>query len=348
MTKKQIIIGIDTHKEFHVAAAIDLTSRVVDYLTFDANRAGFRDLIAWVKKTGSVLRFGIEGTGCYGASLSRFLAANNFEVLEINRPNRQLRRSRGGKTDYVDAESAARSALSGELSICPKSALGYVESLRPLRVTRRSAIKSRSVVYNQIEALLVTAQDQLREESKKMTRNERITFLSQKRPDESQSEIFALRSLAKRALLLTEEINEIDQRLERILAANAPKELLELKGVGTDVAGALLVAIGDNPDRMRSVASFSALCGVSPVNASSGKTIRHRVNRGGNREANSALWRIVMVRLSHDERTKTYVEKRTLEGKSKKEIIRCLKSYVAREVFNAITTSMSCELAQAA
>lgn len=259
-------------------------------------------------------------------------------VVEVDRPNRQVRRRRG-KSDPVDAEAAARAALNGGASGVPKSRDGAVESLRALRVARRSAMKARTQVANQIVGLMVAAPARLRERLERLDAAARIGRCANFRPgplsDPGEATKTALRMLARRHEALTEELDELDAAIAELCHAANPA-LLGAVGVGVDVASILLIAAGDNPERMHSDAAFAALCGASPVEASSGKIVRHRLNKGGNREANHALWRIVMVRLSCDPRTKAYRARRTAEGKSIREIVRCLKRHVAREIYHLL------------
>jgi transposase len=331
--------GVDTHKDLHVAAVIDEIGRVLGVETFPTTTAGHARLHRWLRRHGEVVRVGVEGTGAYGAGLARFLADNDVEVVEVDRPNRQLRRRRG-KSDPVDAEAAARAALNGEASGAPKTRCGPVEMIRTLRVARRSAIRARTQAANQLHALVTTAPDDLRCQLRALPLAELAEKARRFRPGPlttpTAATKLAMSSIARRWLALGEEVARLDVELDRLVNEAAPK-LVARKGVGTDTAGALLVAAGDNPDRLRSERSFAALCGASPVDASSGRHQRHRLNRGGDRQANSALWRIVLVRMSCDPRTRAYVERRTSEGLSKKEIIRCLKRYVARELYADLT-----------
>jgi transposase len=289
---------------------------------------------------GQVARVGVEGTGAYGAGLARYLSGQGVTVLEVNRPNRQVRRRRG-KSDTTDAEAAARAALNGEASGTPKAGDGPVEALRALRVARRSAMKARTQAANQIRDLIVTAPDELRARLRALDTAGRVRACARFRigpaSDTAEATRRTLRCLARRHQALTAEIDELDQAIGQ-LCARANPALLAARGVGTEVASALLVAAGDNPGRMRTEASFAALCGTSPVEASSGKITRHRLNRGGNRAANNALWRIAMVRLTCDQRTKDYAAARRAEGKTDREIIRSLKRYIAREVYTLITS----------
>jgi transposase len=331
--------GVDTHGEVHVAAVIDATGRILGTASFAATAAGYRGLLRWLRRHGQVMRVGVEGTGSYGAGLARYLTGEGVAVIEVNRPDRQRRRRRG-KSDTVDAEAAARAALNGDAAGTPKTGGGPVESVRVLRLARRSAIKARTQAANQIRDLIVTAPDQLRSRLRNLDTDKRVAACARFRTgevtDPAEATKLALRTLARRYRELSAEIDALDDQIARLCAAINPA-LLAARGVGPEVAATLLVTAGDNPHRMGSEAAFAALCGASPVEASSGKVTRHRLNSGGDRQANNALWRIVLVRMSSDPRTRAYVARRTLEGKSKKEIIRCLKRHVAREVFRLLT-----------
>ncbi len=336
-----VTVGVDTHGEVHVAAAFtsDL-GRPLGHLEIPTTPAGHGRLLRWAQAFGDATpRFGVEGTGAYGAGLAGHLRGAGCTVIEINRPNRQTRHARG-KSDPIDAEAAALAVLSGEASSVPKSDEDRVGMIRTLRVARRSAVQSTTQISNQVKGLIVTAPAELREQLRLFSGHDLIETLAGMRPGSITTPTAAtkmtLRSLARRHQFLSEEIATLNAELERLTQEAAP-QLCAIKGVGPDVAGALLVAAGDNPERLRSEASFAHLCGVAPLPASSGKTTgRHRLNRGGNRQANNALWRIVIGRLRWHQPTRDYMARRTKEGLSKKEIIRCLKRYVAREVFRAL------------
>ena len=326
--------GVDTHKDVHVAAAIDQLGRILGTSSFSTNQVGYRRLLDWLKRFGQLSKVGVEGTGAYGAGLCRFLTEADVVVVEVNRPDRQRRRLRG-KSDTVDAESAARAALNGEATAIPKTGDGLVEGVRALRVARRSAIKARSQAGLQIRDLVLTAPSPLRETLEPLSTHDRAVTCSRMRPTNETNPVQiikkALRLLGQRVVSLTAEIDELDPQIAALCSQINPA-LLGARGVGPAVAATLLVVAGDNPERLRSESAFAALCGVAPIEASSGRTTRHRLNRGGNRQANSALWRIALVRMATEQRTKDYVEKRTSEGKTKKEIIRCLQRHVAREI----------------
>ena len=336
-TSRVVVGGIDTHKDLHVAAVIDTAEMVLATHSFSTTRAGYRALIKWMRSFGDITKIGVEGTGSYGAGICRHLVDAGIEVLEVDRPDRSDRR-RKGKDDDLDAISAARAALHGRRISTPKSKDGAVESLRVLRVTRQTAIRARRNALQLLRMTIVAAPDELRDQVRNLTRMQLIRTCAAWRPELSNAadpvaaNRIALKSLARRILELGDEIAGLDQLIEPLVKALAPL-LLERVGIGIEVAGQLLVTAGDNRDRLRSEASFAMLCGVAPLPASSGLTRRHRLNRGGDRQANSALHLAVISRLRVDQRTKDYVAKKTAEGHSKLEIIRCLKRYLAREVY---------------
>ena len=335
-----VTLGVDTHADTHVAAALDQAGRLLGTRTIPTTPAGYAALLAWATTLGSVDRIGVEGTGSYGAGLARWLRAHGQVVVEVDRPDRAARR-RQGKADDLDAHAAARAVQAGTATTTPKAADGQVEMLRSLRLARRSAVKARTQAANQLSALLVTAPDGLRAQLRGLPLAELVATAARLRPDQppatpTDAAKFALRSVAGRWLRLTEEITELDVQLERLVATAAPA-LVAVKGVGTQTAAALLVAAGDNPQRLRSEGAFAHLCGVAPIPASSGKTTRHRLSRGGNRQANSALYLIAVGRMAWHPPTCAYVKRRTAQGKTKAEIIRCLKRYIARELYAVLT-----------
>ena len=334
-----VFLGVDTHSDAHVAVALDGTGRHLGGLTVPNDQVGYVRLWEWVLGLGVLVATGVEGTGSHGAGLSRFLRARGASVLEVNRTNRQHRR-RHGKHDAGDAEAAARAVMAGTASGEPKGADGAVESVRALRVARRSAVKARTKAANQMHALLSTAPERLREDLRGLATGrlalKASRFRCDARPgDPTAATKFAMRSVARRHCVLSEEIAELDAQIEWLIREAAP-ELVALDGVGPDTAAALLTAAGDNPERLNSEAAFAHLCGAAPVPASSGKVVRHRLNPGGNRDANRALHVVALSRLRCDHRTREYVARRTAEGKSKKEAMRCLKRYIARETYRAI------------
>jgi transposase len=330
--------GVDTHGDTHVAAALDPLGGLLGTRSFDVTPDGYHELLDWLVSFGELRVVGIEGTGTYGAGLARYLRRQGAQVVEVDRPNRQARR-RHGKSDSLDAVEAARTALSGRAGIA-KTRDGAVEAIRVLIVARRTATQSRNKALVQMRHLVLTAPDELRLRLKGLDQARLIHEAKGLRPSRSADQVTVatkatLRSLALRIVALDAERDDIDTYLDPLVAATAP-ELLALLGVGTIVAGTLLVAAGDNPERLRSEAAWARLCGVAPIEASSGKVTRHRLDRGGDRQANSALWRIVIVRMVCDPATQAYVERRIKEGRSKREIVRVLKRYVAREVYRTL------------
>ncbi|MFJ7201077.1 MULTISPECIES: IS110 family transposase [unclassified Streptomyces] len=308
MTADEIAVigGVDTHTDFHQAAVIDSTGRHLATEAFETTPDGYRRLLDWLRSHGEVLALGMEGTGAYGAELARFLTTHGVTVVEVDRPDRKARRT-NGKSDPVDAYAAATAVLSGWATGTPKSRDGIVEAIRVLRVTRKSAVKARTQTINQIRTLTVTAPSEVRDKLRGLSARELID------------------TLARRYQVLDEEIKDADKEIGPLVTQVAPR-LVALPGVGPETAGQLLTSAGGNPDRLRSEAAFAHLCGA----ARSGRTYRHRLNRGGDRAANNALHTIVLVRMKCDQRTREYVARRTAEGMAKKDI---MKRFVAREIY---------------
>jgi transposase len=343
-TVVDVVLGVDTHLDVHLAVALDHLGRRLGAFSVPTTKKGYESLLTWAEGFGPVRCAGVEGTSSYGAGLARHLRAVGIEVREVERPKRR-NRGRNGKSDLIDAEAAARAVLAGEAAGEPKSADGRVEMIRTLRSARRSAVKARSQAANQLQGFVVTAPEELRQRLRELTTKKLVSVAARMRPGKDLDDVqtatkFALRSVARRYQALSQEIAELDAQLDRLVAEAAP-ELISLPAVGTDHAATLLLTVGDNPERLGSEASFASLCGVSPVEASSGKVVRHRLNRGGNRDANRSLHLICVVRMRVDERTRRYVARRTAEGKSKQEIMRCLKRYIAREVYRVLVSSVS-------
>ena len=336
-----VIGGVDTHKELHVAAVVDEHDRIVGSQSFATTRQGYNQMLAWMRSFGLVRRVGVEATGTYGAGLLRYLQKAGVEVLEVTSPDKGDRRKRG-KSDDLDAQNAAHAAFAGKRTVTPKSRDGMIEALRVLKACRKTAVAARRVALQMIHNTVVCAPDDLRDQLRKLTRMKLIRTLAAWRPDltdfrnVASAYRIALRSLARRYLELHDEIGDLDRMIGAIVDELAPN-LVAQNSIGHESAAQLLLTAGDNSERLHSEASFAALCGVSPVPASSGKTTRHRLNRGGDRAANSALHIIAIGRLRTDPRTKAYVAKRIAEGHSKLEAIRCIKRYIAREVFALIS-----------
>ncbi len=339
----ELILGVDTHLDKHVGVLINGFGKYLDTLIIETNPAGYQKMVKWTQSFGCLRRAGVEGTGTYGAGLARFLIKQGVEVSEINRPDRSMRRFRG-KSDPTDAESAARTVLAGNATSVPKSQSGAAEAMRIVSVARRSAVKSRTQTINQLRGLLVSAPDNISSRLWKSKPAECVAgcvdldTLGDSNWLTAMSTTLSL--LAKRWTYLTAELKELDKTLEG-LTASAGKRVRKQFGVGPQTAAVLLAVAGDNPERLRNEAALASLCGVSPLEASSGKTVRHRLNRGGNREANNALWTIAMVRMRSDPKTKIYVDRRTTEGKSQKEIHRCLKRYIIRELYPLILADLT-------
>lgn len=337
-TTTEAVLGVDTHKDFHVAALVSVLGVLLAWRRFPATARGYQQLLAWAGTLAVVRRAGVEGTHSFGVALTRCLGAAGLQVIEVNQPDKAERRRRG-KTDALDAEAAARAVLSGRAGAIAKSSDGPVEMIRLFNLAKASAVKSRTQAINQLKAVLIGAEPRLRESLTGLS-NPRLlracAALDADTPvDPSSAAAYTLRLLARRITALTAEATELDRRITDAVNAHTP-ELLQQFGVGPDTAAALLLAAGDNPHRLTAEASFAALCGVSPVEMSSGKTQRRRLNRGGDRQANSALYTVVISRLRWDQRTRDYVERRVAEGKTRREAIRCLKRYVARELYQLI------------
>jgi len=338
--QRNVTGGVDTHLDFHVGAVLDTTTaRLLDTCSFPATVDGYVELHSWLCSYGVVDSVGIESTGSYGAGLCRHLTAESVLVIEVNRPDRSERRF-NGKDDSIDAEAAARAVISGKATTIPKTGDGPTEAIRSLEIVYHAAVKDRTRAINQFKALLITAPAGLRARLETETFHRQLELarrFNDVHPDPTEREIrFAFKELARRIGFLDEQTSRLDKRINT-LTAKANPTLVGISGVGPHVAAQLLATAGDNPDRLHSEAAFAKLCGACPIPASSGKTSRHRLNRGGDRRANRALFTIVLVRMRHDPRTRAYVARRTAEGKTRKEIMRCLKRFVAREIFHALT-----------
>ena len=332
-----VIGGVDTHADAHVAAAIDTNGGVLGVASFSVDEAGYRRLEEWLTAFGPLVRVGVEGTGSYGVGLTRYLHVNGVEVVEVDRPNRQTRRKLG-KSDPIDAEAAARAALSGSARVTPKRRDGTVEQMRVLSVARRSARTQRNQTLNQLRQIVFTGPDEVRARFKDRPKTGLVSEAARMRPRKGSDPVthttyLVIRGLARRIRDLNDEIGTIDAALGDLVNETA-STLLDLYGVGAVTAATLLITAGDNPDRLHTERSWAHLCGVSPVPTGSGKTSgRHRLNHGGDRRANAALYSIVLTRMSSDPATRNYVRRRSAEGLSKREIMRCLKRYVARQTF---------------
>ncbi len=339
-TGARVVGGVDAHKDLHVAAVVDARDHVLGTHAFPTTRQGYRQMLHWMQSFGELTRVGVECTGTYGAGLLRHLHTAAVEVLKMTVPDKHDRRRRG-KDDDVDAQNAAHAAFARKRVVTPKTRDGRIESLRVLKVCRKTAVAARKIGLQMIHTTIVCAPDELREPLRHLTRMQLIRTLAAWRPDLTDFRNVAsayritLKSLGRRYLELHDEIADLDTMIGAIVNEVAPA-LVARNSIGRESAAQLLLTAGDNVDRLPSEASFAALCGVSPVPASSGKVTRHRLNRGGDGAANSALHIIAIGRLRTDARTKAYVARRIAEGHSKLEALRCLKRYIAREVYKLL------------
>ena len=335
-----VTVGVDTHLETHVAAVVDQTGRLLGTQGFPASTRGYVALVTSAESFGPVAQVGVEGTGTCGAGLARFVRAYGLQVVEVARPDRSMRRQQG-KSDPIDAQAAARATLAGVATVTPKTREGQVEMIRVLRVARRGAMKARVAAAEQLYGVVCSAPEELRQPLLGLKTKALVGVCAALRPGSLTSTTAAtkttLRTLARRWQQLQAELDQLDLQVQELVTSAAPA-LLALPGVGVETAGQLLVTAGDNPQRLRSEAAFAHLCGTAPIPASSGRTDRHRLNRGGGRRANNALWRIALVRMRCHPPTKAYVERRTKQGLSKLDIMRCLKRYIAREIYRHLTS----------
>jgi transposase len=338
--EREIVIGVDTHKHLHVAVALDELGARLGELTASADSAGYAVLAAWAEQLGRPRVFGIEGTGSYGVGLASFLRRRGHTIVEVNRGDRRGRRS-NGKSDTLDAEAAARTVLAGEARAIPKSADGTCEMIRQVKIARDTAVKARTQALITLKCIVVNTPADLREQLEPLSDKKLIDRCASLRPGQvdttTASAKHTLRTLARRWLSLADEIKTHDRILAQLTTSIAPT-LCDGFGIGADTAAEMLILFGDNPERIRSEAAFAKLCGVAPVPASSGNTSRHRLSWGGHRQANSALYRVAIVRMRFHQPTIDYVTRRTKEGRTKREIIRCLKRFLAREIYRRVMT----------
>lgn len=331
----RVIIGVDTHKHIHAAAVLDDRGALLGAAVFDADSAGYRALIGWSAQFGTPLRFGIEGTGSYGRGLASAVRRGGHDVVEVARPDRADRHRRG-KSDLIDAENAARAVLAGRAVASPKADEGTIEMIRHIKVAKDAAVKARTTAMQTLKAILITAPAELRETLQPLSNTVLLRRCAALRPGEVTSVTAAakhsLRAIAQRWQSLNDEITGHERLLGTLVDQVAP-QLTAGVGIGPDNASELLLTLGDNAGRIHSEAALAKLCGACPIPASSGKTVRHRLNRGGHRRANAALHRIVIVRMKYHEPTRAYVARRITEGKTKPEIMRCLKRFITREIW---------------
>lgn len=332
----QVVGGVDPHADTIHVAAITATGKVIGDAEFPTTMRGYRGAVGFLTGCGAVLRIGVEGAAGYGAGITRALIATGIAVVEVERPTRSARR-RAGKSDRLDAYHAARAVLAERSSPVKDPA---VDGLRALQAARRSAVKARTAAGNQINSLLVMAPDPIRAKFRGLTTEQRVSALHRCRGFYADPIIadtmLALTMLAERHRDLGRQITTLTARIDPLVTTLNPA-LRAAFGVGPDVAAQLLITAGNNPDRLVSEASFAALCGVAPVPASSGKTRRYRLSRGGDRRANHAVHTIALVRMSHDPTTRAYISRQLDRGRSNKEILRILKRAICREIYRHLT-----------
>lgn len=342
MNQDEVILGVDTHLDVHVGAVISSTGRLLATKAVETTAVGYLELLNWARSLGELHRAGVEGTATYGSGLTHLLRDHGVEVFEVNRPDRAARRTRG-KSDPADAHSAACAVLAGRATAMPKEQYGAAYAMRAVSVARRSAVKAKTQAINQLRGILISAPQDIRERLLHTSAEDCVNRCSRARclgtAPLLQPLMATLRLLARRWLALKAEIKVLDAELEHLTSQHASR-LRQKFGVGAQTAAVLVCVAGDNPERLKSEAALAALCGVSPLQASSGKTKRHRLNRGGDRSANNALWTIAMVRMRSDPRTREYVARRTAQGLSTKEIQRCLKRYIVRELYPLILADL--------
>lgn len=333
-----VIIGVDTHEASHTLCLVSArTGALVGEHVLPANRSGYRQALSLARRSARRRLWALEGTGSYGAGLARFLAGRGERVLEVERPRREGGQSRA-KSDPLDALRAARAVIAGAASASPR-ACGAREALRVLLTTREGAVSVRRGGLNELRALVVCAPEALRERLRGRSPNALVHACLALRPRaEQEPELratrLALRSCAQRVRSASREAATLEREIALQVEALAPV-LLRLHGVGPISAGFVLIA-WSHPGRLRSEAAFARLAGAAPIEASSGKTVRHRLDRGGDRRLNRALHTILLCRRRSDPRTRAYIARRVSEGKSEREAVRCLKRYLARHLFRLL------------
>jgi transposase len=343
-TTSTLVMGVDTHQLTHHAALIDREHRRVGSQEFPATAAGYRQLLAWAAGRGTIHAVGVESSGSYGAGLTRHLLGAGLVVFEVNRPEKSTR-VKHGKSDPIDAYSAAEQVLTARASGRPKIKTGAVEAIRMIKIPRDVAVKDRTRAYSQLRDLITTAPAAIHDELINLSGKKRVAKALLMHPDPSRiheplhATRHALRAIARRIRSLNTEIAEADKLLTHLVKKTCPT-LLTMHQVGPQSAARLVITAGQNIDRMTSQAAFAKLTGVAPLPASSGKTNRHRLNRGGDRQANSALYLIIIGRMKNHPETLAYVQRRRAEGRSNPEIIRCLKRHLARSIYRALRTDL--------
>ena len=322
--------GVDTHKKTNTLALLDPLCRVIGTWEFPTGEAGYAELEAAIGDAS--VPVGVEGTGSYGAGLTAHLKAAGYDVYEAIRPKRAQRRR--GKSDPIDAIAAAKNLAAGE-GLAPKELEGAAGSVRWLMAVREQLVRHMTAIVNGVKAMLVKAPDPVRREYEGMETGAMMAKLAASRPKDACRR--SMKMLAKRWIDANGEASSLEEEIKSLLVEAHPA-LVGAEGISAITAARLVVAAGSNPERMGSEAAFSMLCGTSPIPASSGMTSgRHRLNRGGDRQANRAIHEIVRARMASDGRTRAYISRKMSEGMTKKEAIRCLCRFVAREVFKLMT-----------
>jgi len=334
--KAMIAVGVDTHKHEHVAKALDGLGQIVGGLQIMADLDGYVELLRWLRALDDDVVVGIEGTGSYGAGLCELLLAEGIRVVEVERPRREDRRR--GKSDQIDALLAARKVLAKDGLSTPRA--GHTrQALQALLIAQRSCISERTRLLNQLQALHTTAPLALRERVGPGNGRALVTRLHRMRArqgaPEAEQLIFAvLRDLAARARELGGRAEAYKRELSRLIGS-LDSTLLDEPGVGPISAAKLLAC---DPKRLKSEAAFARCNGTAPKPASSGQTIRHRLNRGGDRQANNALHTIARIRARHHEQTRAYLDRRVSEGKTPREAMRALKRHLSRSLYKRLIT----------
>lgn len=340
-----VIGGVDTHKDRHCAVALDAVGAELGCRFFTTTSKGYAELIAWLESFGEISVLGIEGSGGYGAGLCAYAQDQGLPVIEVSWPDKAERRRRG-KNDQMDAYHAAFSVLSGRAHNPAKNRQGEVEGLRALKVAYEGALKARGAAKNSLHALVVAAPDHMREKLRTLSTKELVSTCASFRITKAsslsveQATKISLRLIAKRIEELDTEVRELDALIDAMTLEIAPTTR-SLPQVGPQCAAALILCAGSNPDRLKSEASFSALCGTSPVPVSSGRTDRHRLSLAGDRQANCAIYLIAIGRMRYSGESKDFINKRMASGKTKKEAIRMLKRYIARELFHTLRRDLA-------
>jgi transposase len=335
----EVVIGVDTHADTHTAAVLDArTGAVLARATISTDPDGYAELLTLAEAHSGLRAWALEGAGGYGAGLARHLGEEEELVIELDRPVRATRRS-GAKSDAIDAERAAREALSRTNLAVPKT--GSERGALAMHLSaRRAAVQAATTAQRQLRALVITAPEVVRARFRGQSTTVMVATAVKLRPTTTSGDVevrealSVLRTLARRVVFLTEEAEEHERDIRALVRSWRP-DLLDLMGVGPIVAATVLAA-WSHPGRVRDEAAFAMLAGTAPIPASSGKTTRYRLNRSGNRQLNWALHTTVLTRLRHDPDTRAYAERRRAQGKSDREIKRCLKRYLTRTLYRQL------------